>query len=103
MLSDKLSSLPINTAYQQTPQDEKVMRVLFGTDGTPPPPPPPAKSGISTAGLLIPSAFFLALNLPFVDRYLRSKISTESEFTILIVKTIIFVMSILVFQLLGVL
>lgn len=91
---DKLSNLPVGSS-EPTTQDKRVMAALFGT--------PPSENQKTSkiaflSKLLVPSGLFFVLSLPFVDTFLKGKI-TASDMVILAIKTGLFMMIMLVFQL----
>lgn len=80
--------LPVNQA-QPSAQDLRVMEAVFGQQG----------SGAASR-LIVPGVAFFVLSMPFVDKFLRDKI-TASDIVLLAIKTGLFLAILLVAQLLG--
>jgi hypothetical protein len=83
-----MMGLPVNQAHPSA-QDLRVMEAVFG-----------ASSQSSASRLIIPGVAFFILSMPFVDRFLKDKI-TASDLILLVIKTGLFLAIMLVAQLFG--
>jgi len=96
---DAINRMPVNQQQRPTPQEIRVMDAVFGD-------PAVLSSSSSSFGnvsaseLLIPGGLFLALSLPFVDKFLKGYI-TASDMVMLVIKLGIFLALLLLFQLIG--
>lgn len=91
--SDKINSLPLNPNNVPSVQDLRVMETMFGNSNN-------NSSSYSYSGLIVPGILFFVLSLPFVDKFLKTKISA-SEFILLVIKTGLFLLLLLFFKLFG--
>lgn len=89
--SDYMTKLPINSAQTPSAQDLRVMEAMFGN--TP-------SSAKSTLKLIVPGILFFILSMPFIDKFLRDKI-TASNLVLLVIKTGLFLAILIIAQLFG--
>jgi hypothetical protein len=90
-MSDPMSRLPVASQQQQPSEQEmRVMEAMFGS----------TSSGYEAKRLIVPGVLFLVLNLPFIDTLLKGVI-TASNTVLLLIKTCVFLVSLLVAQLIG--
>lgn len=97
--SDHINRLPINTTQYPTRQDTRVMSTMFG-EPTADKPVTMSTTNTSAFKLLAYAGLFVLLNLKIVDDFVRDKIGT-SDYAAVGIKTGLFLVVMLVFQLLG--
>lgn len=91
-MTDRLSSLPRSNDHTSD-TDMNVIKSMFGNTTNPVP-------LNSSKRLLFISIIFFVINLPFIDSALKSVIPETSDIIHLFIKTIIFVVIILIGQVL---
>jgi len=89
-MADRIANLP-QSQDQPSDIDMNVMRDVFGDGVT------VAKS-LQLKKLIIPTILFVVLSLPMVDNFLKNIVS-DSEIILIFVKTLIFLIVMVVFQL----
>lgn len=92
-MSDPIQRLPINPNRIPTPQEMKIMNTLFGNGEQLP------CSG-SLKKLFVAGGAFFALSLPFVDSFIKGKISASSM-VVLAIKTGVFILILVLVQIMG--
>lgn len=91
MSADQIQRLPVNPSRSISPQEEKIMNTMFGTAAS-------AASCNSPLKLIVSGLVFFILSLPFVETFLKGKISA-SDMVILAIKTGLFLLALIVVQL----
>jgi hypothetical protein len=87
-MADKISQLPMDY-NSPSEQDLKVMNALFGN----------SKINSEVQKLLIPGILFFVLSIPYFDKLLGNFVTTSSNYVLLAIKTIIFIILLLIIQL----
>lgn len=89
MSADQLQRLPVNQYQLPSPQETRIMTTMLG-----------GSLCNSPIKFIISGVVFFVLNLPFVDKFLKDKISA-SDMVILAVKTGLFLVVLMLTQLMG--
>jgi len=90
MSADQIHRLPYNQ-QQPSPQDMRIMNAMLGSNGA---------SCNSPLKFILSGVIFFVLSMPFVDTFLKEKISA-SEIVIIAIKTGIFLVVLMLTQLMG--
>lgn len=85
-----MQRLPVNQNYQPSPSETRIMNAMVGANVT----------SNTPIKFIVSGIVFFVLNLPFVDTFLKEKISA-SDLVILAIKTGLFLLVIVLTQFLG--